>query len=159
MSGPEHPVVLVGRPGAPLGGSRVADGPCQDGLSPPDGGISCGVAVIAVLQAISTSTAGLSVILERIQNCVSLLDWRRDLAGLALILFGFAIAAGLWRLKRWAWVAVMLWTGLTLAGALAYYLQGKPEYALMVEGVVIVFYLNQRDVQQAFATPAAGDAT
>ena len=118
-----------------------------------------GVAVIAILQAISTSTAGLSVILVRVQERASIVDWRLDLAGLALILFGFAIAAGLWQLKRWAWVLVMLWTGVTLAGALAHYFRGQPEYALMVEGVVIVFYLNQRDVQQTFATPIAGAAT
>jgi hypothetical protein len=52
----------------------------------------------------------------------------------------------------------MIWTGTALAGALALYFHGQPNYPLMVEHIVIVFYLNQRDVQHAFdeaAEPAA----
>lgn len=63
---------------------------------------------------------------------------------------GLVIAAGLWRLQRWAWVAVMLWVGVSMTSALVAYVDGVPRYPVMALSVLIVFYLNQRDIQQAF---------
>ncbi len=65
-------------------------------------------------------------------------------------IFSLLLAFGLWRLYRWAWTVMMLWTGLGLTVDLVDYLRGDPSYLLMVESVIIVFYLNQREVQQAF---------
>jgi hypothetical protein len=45
---------------------------------------------------------------------------------------------------------VMLWTGAELAICLVEYLHGSPDYWSMVAGIVVVFYLNQGDVQAAF---------
>jgi uncharacterized membrane protein (DUF2068 family) len=38
-----------------------------------------------------------------------------DVVASAITILGVVIAVGLWRLKRWAWVAAMLWTGSVLA--------------------------------------------
>jgi hypothetical protein len=66
-------------------------------------------------------------------------------------ILGLTIAAGLWMLMRWAWVATMLWAGISMATALASYAAGEPEYILMALGMVTVFYLNQGEVQEAFS--------
>ncbi|MCB0186672.1 MAG: hypothetical protein KDE31_20540 [Caldilineaceae bacterium] len=64
----------------------------------------------------------------------------------------FIIAVGLWRLHRWAW----LWMMLQLAGSMAIdiqtYYAGQPLYASMILNVIVVFYLNQHEVQALFAT-------
>jgi hypothetical protein len=74
-----------------------------------------------------------------------------DLESIVVTILGLVIAVGLWRLKHWAWLATMLWTGTVLAGALLLYVQGHPVYLVMVQHIVIVFYLNQSEVQTAFA--------
>jgi hypothetical protein len=52
--------------------------------------------------------------------------------------------------KRWGWVLSMIVTGLGLAFAIWSYFQGTANYLPMLIDVVIVFYLNQRDVQKYF---------
>jgi hypothetical protein len=60
-------------------------------------------------------------------------------------------AVGLWRLRRWAWVLVMLIVGLRMAENLwQYVMLGDRPYVEMLGDVLIVFYLNQREVQRAF---------
>ncbi len=68
-------------------------------------------------------------------------------AGAALLVI---VSVGLWLLKRWAWVATMFLTGVWLASGIVRYWQGTPAYVGMVINVLIVMYLNQRAVQQAF---------
>jgi hypothetical protein len=68
----------------------------------------------------------------------------------AIPAFSLLLAFGLWRLHRWAWTVMMLWTGLGLTADLVDYLHGDPNYLLMLESVIVVFYLNQREVQEAF---------
>jgi hypothetical protein len=70
---------------------------------------------------------------------------------LLYVALGLAIAYGLFRLEYWAWIAIMVWSGTRMAGSLALYIEGDPSYLLMVRDVLIVFYLNQRDVRRAFA--------
>jgi uncharacterized membrane protein (DUF2068 family) len=114
-----------------------------------------GVTVIAILQALSGPATGFAVLLNRAELRLELGDFRLDIAVAGLITAaGLVIAFGLWRLFRWAWVCAMLWTGASLAVALYVYFQGRADYLLMIEGIVIVFYLNQRDVRRAFEGPA-----
>jgi uncharacterized membrane protein (DUF2068 family) len=65
-----------------------------------------------------------------------------------------AIIVGLWRLQRWGWFLVMLHTGLGLFLNIWAYFYSHPNYFAMLASVLIVLYLNQRDVQQAFIGPA-----
>ena len=60
------------------------------------------------------------------------------------------IAYAIWRLKRWAWIMVMLQSGIHMAVDFNYYLQGEAPFAQMFINIVIVFYLNQHDVQHIF---------
>ena len=60
-------------------------------------------------------------------------------------------AIGLLRLRRWAWVLAMLIVGYRMANNLWLYASGGDAAELeMLLDVVMVFYLNQRDVQRAF---------
>ena len=74
---------------------------------------------------------------------------------LGWVLIGSLLLAvlGLMILKRWAWILTMILTGLGLSYSIWSYFQGKPHYIPMVIYLVIVFYLNQREVQTAFSRP------
>jgi hypothetical protein len=114
-----------------------------------------GVMVIAVMQVIAAPTAGISAVLADVApNISGLFERYSDAIGTAVGILGLIIAIGLWRLKRWAWVATMLWFGASMAGALLAYWSGEPLYPLMIVSVITVFYLNQRDVQVAFGAAA-----
>jgi hypothetical protein len=63
----------------------------------------------------------------------------------------FIIAYGLWQYKRWAWVATMAYVGIGMGGQVWAHFFGKPDYLYMLIDVLIVFYLNQSDVQSIFA--------
>ncbi len=63
---------------------------------------------------------------------------------------GLVIAFGLFRLRYWAWIALMLWTGSHMAGSLMSYSDGQAPYVAMLRDVVIVFYFNQQEVRQIF---------
>ena len=67
-------------------------------------------------------------------------------AGLILTVAG----VGLLRMHAWAWSAAVVVHGVTLADALAGYAVGRPPYALMAIGSLVVLVLNQREVRQAF---------
>jgi hypothetical protein len=68
------------------------------------------------------------------------------------------IIAGLWAYRRWAWVATMLIIGLYLAYGLWRYLQGIPNFFSMFLDVTIVFYMNQREIQNAFERRRSSEA-
>jgi uncharacterized membrane protein (DUF2068 family) len=59
-------------------------------------------------------------------------------------------AIGLLLLQRWAWIVIMLATGLGLAIDLYLYFNGSAEFWSMTLNVAVVLYLNQRDVQAVF---------
>jgi phosphoglycerol transferase MdoB-like AlkP superfamily enzyme len=76
---------------------------------------------------------------------------------LAIILLEASIVVGLWRMQRFAWVLIMIQVGLSMAFDLWGYLHGYPSHISMLIDVIIVFYLNQREVQRAFSsTPGWG---
>lgn len=74
--------------------------------------------------------------------------------GTILVLAEILIVYGLWRLQRWAWLLLMIQLGLGMALYLWLYFNGIALYVSMLLNVIAVFYLNQREVQQAFARKA-----
>ena len=61
------------------------------------------------------------------------------------------IILGLWRMRRWAWFFLMIQIGFNLLFSLQEHFAGNnPSYISMLLMVMMVFYLNQRDVRQAF---------
>ena len=54
------------------------------------------------------------------------------------------------RLRRWSWILLMTWTGISLAISLVDYFYSRPNYAVMASNVVIAFALNIADVQRIF---------
>lgn len=69
---------------------------------------------------------------------------------IALVILFLLTIYGLLRLRRWAWMLVMIITGLILIYDLWLYFSGRPEYFDMLLNVMTVFYLNFGEVQQAF---------
>jgi hypothetical protein len=117
-----------------------------------------GVTMIALMQALAAPTAGVSMFFANTAFGVSDLWERISSAAVSLLgVLGIVIAVGLWRLQRWAWVATMLWFGFTMVEALITYAAGEPQYGIMVLSIITVFYLNQRDVQQAFRARTTSD--
>lgn len=68
----------------------------------------------------------------------------------ALALAGLVIAVALFQVRRWAWMAAILLQGLGLVAGLFDYLRGQPNYVGMVFGVILVFYLNQREIKMSY---------
>jgi len=64
------------------------------------------------------------------------------------------IAYGLWQYKRWAWVATMAYVGIGMGNQVWAHFFGTADYLTMLMYILIVFYLNQSDVQSIFAEPA-----
>jgi hypothetical protein len=62
----------------------------------------------------------------------------------------FAVAIGIWTLRRWAWAVLMILVGIALGEGIIRYLRHEPRYLIMLFNIMIVFYLNQRSVQQLF---------
>jgi hypothetical protein len=80
---------------------------------------------------------------------------REDLLATSSLLSGvFALVSGsgILRVRPWAWLMAMILQGTILATELASYARGNAIYLNMAVAVVIVLYLNQRDVQRAFST-------
>lgn len=77
------------------------------------------------------------------------------IANVAIILFWFLLIVGLWRMQRWAWLMVMLFTGANLIFTLFRYFNDDPDYLSMLINVAVTFYLNDRNVQRAYARPKA----
>jgi len=74
-----------------------------------------------------------------------------SMISLAVIGFHLVLIFGLLWLRRWAWVLVMVQVGVIMVFDLWSYFNGAALYFSMVTSVVMVFYLNQREVQQAFS--------
>ncbi|MBU2611868.1 MAG: hypothetical protein KJ606_13120 [Chloroflexi bacterium] len=69
---------------------------------------------------------------------------------------GIAVLIGFLRLRRWSWVLLMSWTGISLVITLVNYffaqrlLGSQPNYAVMASNVIIAFALNMTEVQRIF---------
>ncbi len=69
---------------------------------------------------------------------------------IALGLLALICALALWRMHPLAWKAAMILQMTALIYALVVYLRGSSNYLAMAFGVVIVFILNNQEVQDAF---------
>jgi hypothetical protein len=69
---------------------------------------------------------------------------------LMLSLAGIVVLIGFLRLRRWSWVLLMAWTGVSLVISLVDYFYSRPNYAVMASDVIIAFALNIPDVQRIF---------
>jgi len=87
------------------------------------------------------------------------LGWRLTAMGYALAssvtyavlsLAGIIVLIGFLRLRRWSWVVLMTWTGISLAVTLANYFYSQPNYIVMVSNVIIAYALNIPDVQRIY---------
>ena len=70
--------------------------------------------------------------------------------GLPILLVQLVIIVGLWRLQRWAWFLIMVQLGIGLAIYIWAYFNGVALYIYMLLNIIIVFYLNQHEVQHVF---------
>jgi hypothetical protein len=69
---------------------------------------------------------------------------------LVLALAGIVVLIGFLRLRRWSWVLLMAWTGVSLVISLLDYFYSRPNYVVMASNVIIAFALNITDVQRIF---------
>jgi hypothetical protein len=83
-----------------------------------------------------------------------------DLAAAAFrllwLLVGIAVLIGLLRMKRWSWVMLVFWVSVSLSiGILHYFYRSTSvfnlsDYAVMAADMVLVFALNQSDIQRLY---------
>ena len=76
---------------------------------------------------------------------------------LALSLAGIFVLIGFLRLRRWSWVLLMAWTGISLVISLVDYFYSHANYAVMASNVIIAFALNIPDVQRIFGIRSDAD--
>jgi hypothetical protein len=114
-----------------------------------------GVTVIIVLQLITVLELVADILAVQAGQPSLFLQEIRDpqlVLGVELVttLVLLAISLGLWRLQRWAWFLIMIQLGVSMASNLWRYANGVPLHLNMLLNVIMVFYLNQREVQHAF---------
>ncbi len=72
------------------------------------------------------------------------------------VVFVIVTTYGLWRLKNWAWMLLMIQLGASMAFNLWIYFnpdlaKATPaQFAIMVRDVILVFYLNHQEVRGLF---------
>ncbi|RMF01587.1 MAG: hypothetical protein D6768_10315 [Chloroflexi bacterium] len=116
-----------------------------------------GVIVIILLQILSLGSMILDIyVISDVKTVIPALPGTLELVLLpvplvGLLIYQVIVIAGLWFLRRWAWFLLMIQLGLAMSFQLLLYLAGTPLYLYMFFSVLMVFYLNQRDVQRVFA--------
>ncbi len=126
-----------------------------------------GVTAIIVLQFISLASIIGDIMGFPVSQLISLLplQWIDNTTyvftvGIAIAIGQLIIIVGLWRLQRWAWFLIMIQIGVSMAIGLGSYFNGLQLYSYMLLNVIMVFYLNQHDVQIAFGhKPKLQDVT
>ncbi len=68
------------------------------------------------------------------------------MCALGLLLIGI----GFWRWQRWAWVSVMALAAVVLSVNAVAAIVGTADHVAMVIAIILVFYINQNDVQLRF---------
>lgn len=67
-----------------------------------------------------------------------------------LSLSGIVVLIGFLRMKKWSWVVLMVWTGMSLAITLFDYFYDEANYVIMASDTIVAIALNQADVQRIF---------
>lgn len=82
-----------------------------------------------------------------------------DIVTAVMLVGQVIIIVGLWFFRRWAWAVVMVRLGFSLFFNLREHFTGTQDvdYLLMLLDVAVVFYLNQREVQNAFGYQRTGE--
>jgi len=68
----------------------------------------------------------------------------------ALSLSGIIVLIGFLRVKRWSWVVLIVWTGISLTISLFDYFYRETNYIIMASDTIVALALNQADVQRIF---------
>jgi len=76
---------------------------------------------------------------------------------ITLLVITLVVVIGLWRYRAWGWYGMMLLLAYWMATDAIAYFTASPEYASMLLNVVLVFYLNQREVRDLFETSVADE--
>lgn len=76
---------------------------------------------------------------------------------LAVLIVVIVVVIGLWRYRAWGWYGMMLLLAYWMATDAVGYFTGTPQFGSMVINVAMVFYLNQREVRELFATPTTSE--
>ena len=119
------------------------------------------IIVLQLLRALSVSFVVLPFVQDLSSTIAKNLENQNAfIVAISLIIAGnLVVCIGLFLLKRWAWIAVMILIGSNLLFSLWLYWNGTAPFIDMLIDVVSVFYLNLRNVQAAFeprsATPEA----
>lgn len=69
---------------------------------------------------------------------------------LVLSAAGLIVLIGFLRLRQWAWVLLMAWTGFSLAISLFNYFFTHANYVVMASNTIIALALNQAEVRRIF---------
>ncbi len=125
----------------------------QPGTSPK---IPFGITAIIILQFASAAVTIITLstdatLLARLQRIDPGVALSEEALLFVIILIQVMMAIGLWRMQRWAWFVMMVFVGWSMAVDIWRVMYGSPDYLRMLLNVIIVFYLNQRDVQRAFS--------
>lgn len=110
-------------------------------------GLSLFVLVLGVLHYSGALQAELTVVLGRL----SVIDVLQIAMQIALGVFALVSGIGMLRLRPWSWLMAMLLLGCELAIQLGSYFQGHHAYLTLFITALLVFYLNQRPIREAFS--------
>jgi hypothetical protein len=69
---------------------------------------------------------------------------------LVLSVAGVIVLIGFLRLRQWAWVVLMAWTGFSLAISLFNYFYTHANFVVMASNTIIALALNQAEVRDIF---------
>lgn len=116
------------------------------------------IIVLQIVQAIASVAVIVFywIVLPRVEHDPSIDVNFWQISNLSYILLAplrFFAALGLGRLRRWAWVLTMTLIAYSMAMDAIAFFHDRPLYFSMVLNVILVFYLNQREVQELFAVP------
>jgi hypothetical protein len=119
-------------------------------ISPRPSRRPLGVTILVVVEFLSALLIGIALVADGSVSMPLVSTDDEPLVAAVAAGISLALAIGLWFLRRWAWTGVMLWHGMVLAFGLLAYLRGEEPYGQMAVSVLVIFYLNQSEVQAAF---------
>ena len=78
---------------------------------------------------------------------------------LILSVAGIVTLIGFLHLRRWSWVLLMAWTGVSLLISLVDYFYSHANYVVMASNIIIAVALNITDVQRMFGVRRANGSS